>query len=56
MVTNIVLDYRLIFLETSGEHDREEIASYKVAQLALKYGYKYSPRLQINLFGNEWGT
>ena len=29
---------------------------HKVAQLALKYGYKYSPRLQINLFGNEWGT
>jgi organic radical activating enzyme len=28
----------------------------KVALLALKYGYKYSPRLQINLFGNEWGT
>ena len=28
----------------------------QVAKLALKYGYKYSPRLQINLFGNEWGT
>ena len=28
----------------------------EIAQLALKYGYKYSPRLQINLFGNEWGT
>ena len=31
-------------------------SSYEVSQLALKYGYKYSPRLQINLFGNEWGT
>ena len=31
-------------------------ADYKVAQLALKYGYKYSPRLQLNLFGNKWGT
>jgi hypothetical protein len=29
---------------------------YNVAQLALKYGYKYSPRLHINLFGNKWGT
>jgi len=29
---------------------------YEVSQLALKYGYKYSPRLQINLFGNAWGT
>jgi organic radical activating enzyme len=29
---------------------------YEVAQLALKWGYKFSPRMQINLFGNEWGT
>ena len=29
---------------------------YEVAQLAMKYGYKFSPRMQINLFGNEWGT
>ncbi len=29
---------------------------YEVAQLAMKWGYKFSPRLQINLFGNEWGT
>ena len=28
----------------------------EIAELALKYGYKYSPRLQINLFGNAWGT
>jgi hypothetical protein len=28
----------------------------EIAEIALKYGYKYSPRLQINLFGNEWGT
>lgn len=28
----------------------------EVAQLALKYGYHFSPRLHIDLFGNEWGT
>ena len=27
-----------------------------VAHLALKYGYKFSPRLHIQLFGNTWGT
>ena len=32
------------------------VYDYEVAELALKYGYKYSPRLQINLFGNAWGT
>jgi hypothetical protein len=44
----------IYLMSETGPHDiyREE----EVAQLALKYGYKYSPRLQINLFGNEWGT
>lgn len=28
----------------------------KVALLALKYGYRYSDRLQIPLFKNAWGT
>lgn len=28
----------------------------KVAELALKYGMYYSPRLQLDLFGNAWGT
>jgi 7-carboxy-7-deazaguanine synthase len=27
-----------------------------VAKLAMKYGYRFSPRLQITLFGNQWGT
>ena len=36
--------------------DAQVDTEHTVAQLALKYGYKYSPRLQINLFGNEWGT
>ena len=27
-----------------------------VAQLCLNMGYKFSPRLHINLFGNVWGT
>ena len=28
----------------------------KVAQLAMKLGYRYSDRLQVPLFKNEWGT
>ena len=28
----------------------------RVADLCLKYGYKYSPRLHVDLFGNKWGT
>jgi len=27
-----------------------------VADMAMKHGYKYSPRLHVDLFGNKWGT
>ena len=30
--------------------------SQQVAELCIKYGYKYSPRLHVDLFGNRWGT
>ena len=43
----------IYLMPETGPHG---VYDYEVAQLALKYGYKYSPRLQINLFGNEWGT
>jgi 7-carboxy-7-deazaguanine synthase len=32
------------------------LSTTEVANLALKYGMRYSPRLQIDLFGNSWGT
>tara|TARA_B100001245_G_scaffold173042_1_gene131529 strand:+ start:864 stop:1757 length:894 start_codon:yes stop_codon:yes gene_type:complete len=28
----------------------------QVAEICLKYGYKFSPRLHVDLFGNKWGT
>jgi 7-carboxy-7-deazaguanine synthase len=28
----------------------------QVADLAMKNGFKYSPRLHVDLFGNKWGT
>ena len=39
--------------EGAVDHQMEEL---KIAKIALKHGYKYSPRLHLNLFGNEWGT
>ena len=30
--------------------------SKQVADIALQNGYKYSPRLHVDLFGNKWGT
>ena len=28
----------------------------RVAELAMKRGWRYSARLQVDLFRNEWGT
>jgi len=28
----------------------------RVAELAMKHGLRYSDRLQVPLFKNEWGT
>ena len=28
----------------------------RVAEVCLKQGYRYSPRLHVDLFGNSWGT
>ena len=39
--------------EGAVDHQMEEL---KIAKIALKHEYKYSPRLHLNLFGNEWGT
>lgn len=35
-----------------------EYKKYKlnVAEIALSHGWRYSPRLQVDLFGNGWGT
>jgi hypothetical protein len=27
-----------------------------VAEIALEKGYRYSPRLHVDVFGNAWGT
>ena len=37
---------------------KEEYGENKVnvAELALAKGWRYSPRLQVELFGNNWGT
>ena len=29
---------------------------FNVAEMAMKHGFKYSPRLHVDLFGNKWGT
>ena len=49
----VMIDAIYLMPEGALDHQMEE---KKIAEIALSYGYKYSPRLQLNLFGNEWGT
>lgn len=46
-----------VFLMPEGATiEGQELTERAVADICMKYGYKFSPRLHINLFGNSWGT
>jgi len=36
--------------------EQQELTEKDVAEACMETGYKFSPRLHINLFGNAWGT
>ena len=36
--------------------EQQSLIEKDVANLCMRYGYKFSPRLHIQLFGNQWGT
>lgn len=37
-------------------NETQQLTDKQVAELALKHGYRYSPRMHLSLFGNSWGT
>jgi len=39
-----------------GTVDKHSLNERRVAELAMKYGLRYSARLQVNLFRNAWST
>lgn len=39
-----------------GVEQTHSMNTRTVAELALKHGFRYSPRLQVDLFKNAWGT
>lgn len=39
-----------------GVPDKLKLTATDVANLALKYNYRYSPRLHMDLWQNQWGT
>ncbi len=46
-----------VFLMPEGATiEGQELTERNVADLCMKHGYKFSPRLHISLYGNSWGT
>ncbi len=46
-----------VFLMPEGATlEQQTLTEKDVAEICLETGYKFSPRLHINLFGNAWGT
>lgn len=43
-------------MPVGGLNELYSLNKRTVADLAIKYGYRFSPRLQNDLYGNEWST
>ena len=46
----------IYFMPLGGVNDMYTLNNHKVAELAMKYGIRYSDRMHLPLFGNRWGT
>lgn len=54
---NVGVDTNLVYLMPEGAtQEGLSITEHEVAEMALKCGLRFSPRLHVNVFGNKWGT
>jgi len=49
-------DGEVYLMPCGGDPDMYNLNAPEVAKLAMSYGFRYSPRLQVDLWKNEWGT
>ena len=54
--TDAGFDGEVYLMPCGGDPDLYNLNAPEVAKLAMIYGYRYSPRLQVDLWKNEWGT
>lgn len=50
------VDADIYLMAVGATQEGQAKTSSQVADIAMKNGYKYSPRLHVDLFGNKWGT
>lgn len=49
-------DIPMYLMPVGGLNESYQLNRTDVANMALKYGFKFSPRLQCDVSGNSWGT
>ena len=62
-VHNAVAEYRnagfkgsVYLMPVGGTEESYYLNNKTVAELALKHGYRYSPRLQVDIWKNSWAS
>lgn len=50
------IDCPVYLMPMGGRSEEYNLNTEQVAKLAMEKGYRFSPRLHIDLFGNDWGT
>jgi organic radical activating enzyme len=50
------VDADIYLMPMGATQEGQAKTATQVADLAMKNGFKYSPRLHVDLFGNKWGT
>ncbi|RMW40532.1 MAG: 7-carboxy-7-deazaguanine synthase QueE [Candidatus Nitrosopelagicus sp.] len=53
---NSGVDADIWLMPMGATQEGQSKTSTQVADMAMKNGFKYSPRLHVDLFGNKWGT
>ena len=62
-VTRAVHEYRragidvpVYIMPLGGRSEEYQLNTRRVAELAMERGWRYTPRLHVDIFGNAWGT
>ena len=50
------VDADIYLMPMGATQEGQAKTAMQVADMAMKHGFKYSPRLHVDLFGNKWGT
>ena len=50
------IDVPVYVMPLGGRHEEYTLNTRGVARLAMERGWRYTPRLHVDIFGNAWGT